>query len=481
MANEQVNILQVQISSIGPWSKNRRIWEENVKNLEISIAQVGLMQPITLRLWPSEEAGAYEYQLIAGGHRFEACKRLGATTIAARCIEADDYKAALLSVDENCIRAEPSAIERALAFGSLREAYDAKHGHDVSPGVAGGKARQQIESVESFAVITGRAVSLSDKTIRRDLQFFATFGRQSLEKIVRTTLDSFSELTALKELDVDKRRSLFEQAARGVNISAKPDAQALRTAKVMEAALDAANAVAVAVEDAESEDTRDVDPADADVIGDGTRVLRGSGAGFAVITDTTEHLQNAALVGEVMFSHDKQPVPPPALDDENSDIDILFQVPDMQAPEATYLLGQQYEVSGVIARALELPGKITNEPFAGQASVAADRELLTIAHYNEAFENFVSAARQRLNQLSIASHLGYDEVLIEFVDRFFENFDFLELGGVLAEAYVDHLSRTIDFDEVLESVNRDLDEAALEFSSGRTATKQTPMVNLPGS
>jgi ParB-like chromosome segregation protein Spo0J len=70
---EPAAVKLVNLCSIGygvPW--RRKVQADRVKALVSSIAEIGLMHPITVR--PSRGSG---YDLVAGQHRLEAARKLG--------------------------------------------------------------------------------------------------------------------------------------------------------------------------------------------------------------------------------------------------------------------------------------------------------------------------------------------------------------------------------------------------------------------
>ena len=68
---------------------------EDVQRLSESIAEVGMMNPITVTA---------DYTLIAGLHRLMAAKRLGWTEIECTISNMDELHTELAEIDENVIR-----------------------------------------------------------------------------------------------------------------------------------------------------------------------------------------------------------------------------------------------------------------------------------------------------------------------------------------------------------------------------------------
>ena len=88
--------------------------EEELQSLSDSIAEHGVLQPLTVR----EVSGGY-YQIIAGERRWRAARMANLTEIPAVIIEADDKKAMELALIENLQRQDLNPVEEALGYRSL--------------------------------------------------------------------------------------------------------------------------------------------------------------------------------------------------------------------------------------------------------------------------------------------------------------------------------------------------------------------------
>ncbi len=98
-----MSTIAVDQVSIGP--NRRAVKEDKVAELMESIKTNGLLNPITID---------QNFKLIAGLHRLTACKLLGLPTIECTIITcADANQARLAEIDENLIRSELNALERA--------------------------------------------------------------------------------------------------------------------------------------------------------------------------------------------------------------------------------------------------------------------------------------------------------------------------------------------------------------------------------
>lgn len=92
--------------------------EEQLQELADSIAQYGIIQPITVRKLDS----GY-YQIIAGERRWRAARMAGQAEIPVRIIEADDKLTAELALVENLQRSDLNPIEEAKGYQSLMRDY----------------------------------------------------------------------------------------------------------------------------------------------------------------------------------------------------------------------------------------------------------------------------------------------------------------------------------------------------------------------
>ena len=100
-------------------SQPRKIFDgEALSDLADSIAQHGIIQPLTVRRLQS----GY-YQIIAGERRWRAARMAGLTEVPAVVIEADDRKAMELAMIENLQREDLNPMEEAEGYQVLMEQY----------------------------------------------------------------------------------------------------------------------------------------------------------------------------------------------------------------------------------------------------------------------------------------------------------------------------------------------------------------------
>lgn len=113
-------LLHLPISKVEPRLEQPREYfdEAALQELADSIAQYGLIQPITVR-----KLDTGYYQIIAGERRWRASRLAGLTEVPVRVIEADDRRTAELALVENLQREDLNPIEEAKGYRTLIEEY----------------------------------------------------------------------------------------------------------------------------------------------------------------------------------------------------------------------------------------------------------------------------------------------------------------------------------------------------------------------
>ena len=91
---------------------------EELQELAESIAEHGLIQPLTVR--PLDHG---YYQIIAGERRWRASRQAGLNELPCMVIEADDRKAMELALIENLQRSDLNPVEESLGYQKLIEEF----------------------------------------------------------------------------------------------------------------------------------------------------------------------------------------------------------------------------------------------------------------------------------------------------------------------------------------------------------------------
>ena len=113
-----INEIDVARIVPNPNQPRRDFDEESLQELAGSIAEIGIVQPITLR---KMDDGTF--QIIAGERRWRASKQAGLRTIPAYIRTADDENMMEMALIENIQREDLNAVEIALAYQHLIEQY----------------------------------------------------------------------------------------------------------------------------------------------------------------------------------------------------------------------------------------------------------------------------------------------------------------------------------------------------------------------
>jgi ParB family chromosome partitioning protein len=110
------SVNEIEISKIvaNPYQPRTTFDEDALNELAASIKEIGIIQPITLRMIDEDQ-----YQIIAGERRFRASKIAGLTSIPAFIRTADDEGMLEMALVENIQREDLDAIEIALSYQRL--------------------------------------------------------------------------------------------------------------------------------------------------------------------------------------------------------------------------------------------------------------------------------------------------------------------------------------------------------------------------
>jgi ParB family chromosome partitioning protein len=151
---------EVAVSSIrpNPLQPRTRFDEESMASLASSIREVGVLQPVLVR-----EAGADDYELIAGERRWRAARRAGLQTMPVLVQTVSDVHSLEQALVENLHREDLNALEEAAAFQQLVDEFDYTH-EQVAARV--GKSRTTVtNTLRLLQLPAGVQRALADGTI----------------------------------------------------------------------------------------------------------------------------------------------------------------------------------------------------------------------------------------------------------------------------------------------------------------------------
>ena len=113
-----INEISVDLIVPNPGQPRTFFAEEALEELSASIRELGVIQPLSLRLTDDGR-----YQIIAGERRWRAARMAGLTSVPAYVRTASDSEITEMALIENIQREDLNAIEVALAFKKLIDTY----------------------------------------------------------------------------------------------------------------------------------------------------------------------------------------------------------------------------------------------------------------------------------------------------------------------------------------------------------------------
>lgn len=117
--SSSINEIELSKISVNPNQPRREFDPIALQELADSIAEIGIIQPITLRKLSDDS-----YQIIAGERRYRASVMAGMKAIPAYIRTVDDENVMEMALIENIQREDLNSLEIALAYQHLIEQYE---------------------------------------------------------------------------------------------------------------------------------------------------------------------------------------------------------------------------------------------------------------------------------------------------------------------------------------------------------------------
>jgi ParB family chromosome partitioning protein len=111
-----INEISIETISVNPFQPRTNFNKSSLKELCLSIKNIGIIQPITVRKIDNNK-----YQLISGERRLRACNEIGLKKIPAFIRNANDQDSLEMALVENIHRQDLDAIEVAITYQRLIE------------------------------------------------------------------------------------------------------------------------------------------------------------------------------------------------------------------------------------------------------------------------------------------------------------------------------------------------------------------------
>jgi len=191
----------IPVDMIENGQRLREVSEAQVVALMDSIAQVGLLNPITVYPRQLYRGGVQVdgYGLIAGLHRKTACERLGLAEVEANILDLGDLERQIAECDENLCAPQLSPSDRARFTKRRKEAYEALH-PEVRHG--GDRKSDQVADIatRSFAEDQSQKTGMSERAVRLDAERGQKILPEVLDMIAGTKLDTGTYMDKLKSM-----------------------------------------------------------------------------------------------------------------------------------------------------------------------------------------------------------------------------------------------------------------------------------------
>ena len=111
-----INEIDINKIEVNPFQPRKTFDEETLSELTASIREIGIIQPITVRLINGDR-----FQLITGERRFKAAVQAGLESIPAYIRQANDQNMLEMALVENIQRDDLDSIEVAISYQRLIE------------------------------------------------------------------------------------------------------------------------------------------------------------------------------------------------------------------------------------------------------------------------------------------------------------------------------------------------------------------------
>ncbi len=208
---QEVVKTQIPIFQINVNDGRREADQGAVQDLADSIAELGLINPITVD---------QDYTLIAGLHRLEAAKQLGWRSIECTVSGLEGLQAELAELDENFVRKNLSDNEFRELLLRRKELYESlhpetKHGGDRKSEKIK-RAKCALDSAPSFIEDTAEKLNIHPATVRREIQTAKNLTPEAKE-IIRGADEKVTKQSALRisRLAPDQQKEAAAQLVAG--------------------------------------------------------------------------------------------------------------------------------------------------------------------------------------------------------------------------------------------------------------------------
>ena len=217
-----MTLATIPVDRIDTGRRLREINEAQVTALIDSIADIGLLNPITVYPRKVIVAGIAEdgFGLVAGAHRLEAVRRLGLAEIDAQIVNLSELQRQIAECDENLCGSKLTPADVALFTHRRKEAYLALH-PETAHGANTKESRKVCDSdaAPRFTADTAAKTGASERKVQIDAERGEKINLAALAMVRGTALDTGVYLDKLKTV---KPEGQCEKVRRDLAQASKP-------------------------------------------------------------------------------------------------------------------------------------------------------------------------------------------------------------------------------------------------------------------
>lgn len=204
-------ITAIAIDQIDIADRLRPVDPAHVEAIAASIAQIGLENPISVR------PDGNRYRLVAGAHRLAAMQALGWINADAVIKNVNDVEARLVEIDENLMRRELSALDRALSLAERRDLFERVFPEAKALGRKAKKSSQTLRQFgERFTKQAAKRTGLSERSIQMSLEMVSGLAPEARELLRLSPLaDNQAQLLALSRMEPEQQIAAAKAIAQG--------------------------------------------------------------------------------------------------------------------------------------------------------------------------------------------------------------------------------------------------------------------------
>lgn len=206
-----------------PFQPRREFTPEQLAELEESIRQNGLLQPLVVRRAAEDAPDGAEWELVAGERRWRAVRRLGWAEVPVVVRELDDRAMLVLAIVENVQRADLSPLEEAAAYRRLMDDFGFTQA-EVAESV--GRERSTVANLLRLLALPAsvqRLLSEGALTMGHARALLGLEDEREIADLARTAATTGMTVRAVEERVRDRRPAKPKESAAAVDAPAAGD------------------------------------------------------------------------------------------------------------------------------------------------------------------------------------------------------------------------------------------------------------------